>query len=264
MHLSLTPLQKNGTTLLTFGSSAVSGPFYGDGYGLGLFSSTWLLNALLVNCGNEDSTSPVQPPTRLAAEYLIGSRSLAASSARDWAVVGPFIDPHFEARTRTFGPDSALPAAPSYNASYRDPKTGTELRWTRVKVPPRADNAGPAPLVLLPSEDSNLGSVSFASTYVRAPASVTEAVVVGSMSTLGTVYVNGKAAVEDRVVNGLQLMEFNATVPLKSGEWNSILVRTMHLSWSIGDWSVSLSFQSNGTPLQVSACLPGDESNICH
>jgi hypothetical protein len=151
---------------------------------------------------------------------------LAATAVLDFAVLGPFSDPWFDARRKTFGPEEDLTNATAsggrgqvnFSKTYMDTTRNTSLGWARVTLP--QSKASPSVLRLEPLQN---GSVSFVFTHVFVPEGI-RAVITGSTSALATVYVNSKVVLEDRIVSGLVNQEWDRGIELQGGQWNQVQV----------------------------------------
>ena len=235
--------------------SDTSGNFYGDGYSQGTHSHTFVLNGLLIRSGRHAATTEGQA-------YLTLAEGLATTQLLHFMFVGPFDDPHFTSRGRVLGPE----ASTNYSDSYDD-GVGHQLRWQTLEV----QSALAAPMVVRMPKAAAQASCNrtvavFLCTHVYVPHDSSELVVAGtvnarspsleveltgSTTALAEVYLNGELVLNDRLVTGHLLREFNRTLSLPRGKWNELKVKAMQMSWASEPWGMTMSLHQVGSAVAV-------------
>lgn len=263
----------NRSLYLQFGNSPC-GNFYGDGYGLGLHTEVWQLNAILV-------TSGIDAPTSQGRQYLTLADSLIATQIRNYSVIGPFHDQNFTGRERAFGPE----AGPVNSHQMFPDGAGGQVRWQSLTVPDGQSGTGLPPAMASQSTNGTV-VVYFASSLLVPPRAggggsinvtlsgstrcercchhLTAAALPlsctdfknevwcdsATRSSLASFTLNGDRVGDDRLVTGLLLHEFSMPLRLKCGISNELRVKVSQLSWG-SDFKMALSVHQPGSMAPV-------------
>lgn len=205
----------NGKVEFTF-YGEYTGPYFHN-------NMEWLVNALAVF---EESKVPEDLRSRLSTrEKRLGGL------IRDWKLLGPFPDPEWKALATPHPAESPLDWGGAYRGRWGN---GNLVRWFDHKT---SDPLGVVFLHRFFDERNGNGRVAegcFALAHAEfESAEAGSAILYGSFSARGSIFLNGEKILHQPAVRGLLEEDFRIRVNLKKGK-NGILLKLLH-TWG-GPW----------------------------